>query len=160
MRGHGVKKAHGVSGVIALAVMILASVCTAHGAAAAQASGTPASRPAWRADIAKIRAPGKGCFTATFPALEWQRAACVPAPPYPQPPRHGARPFTVGNGDDVSAQVPSGHISTAIGSFDSVTGVTSESGQINNSGAAVANAYTLQLNTNFMGSGCTGSPNA
>jgi hypothetical protein len=160
MRWHGVKKAHGVSGVMALAVMILASVCTANGAVAAQASGTPASRPAWRTDIAKVRAPGKGCFTATYPALEWQKAACVPAPPYPQPPRHGARPFTVGNGDDVSAQVPSGsHISTAIGSFDSVTGVTSESGPINNTGAPVANAYTLQLNTNFMGTGCAGSTN-
>ena len=138
MRWHGVKKAHGVSGVIALAVMILASVCTAHGAVAAQASGTPASRPAWRADIAKILAPGKGCFTATFPALEWQKAACVRTPSYPQPPRHGARPFTVGNNDDVAAQVPAGsHISTAIGSFDSVTGVTSESGPIGNTGPAL-----------------------
>lgn len=159
MRWHGVKKAHGVSGVIALAVIMLTSVCTAHGAVAAQASGTPSSRPVWRADITKVRPPGKGCFTAAFPALEWQRAACVRTPSYPQPPRHGARPFTVGNSDDVAAQVPSGHISTATGSFDSVTGVTSESGPIGNAGAAVANAYTLQLNTNFMSTGCTGSPN-
>jgi von Willebrand factor type D domain len=68
--------------------------------------------------------------------------------------------LTVGNNSDVSPQVPSGFISTAIGSFDSVTGVTSENGPIGNSGPPVANAYTLQLNTNFFPStACAGSPN-
>jgi hypothetical protein len=57
--------------------------------------------------------------------------------------------------------VPSGTISTAIGSFDSVTNVTSVSGPIGNSGTPVANAYTLQLNTEFFDStACAGSPNS
>ncbi|GAB1642123.1 hypothetical protein KRMM14A1259_25460 [Krasilnikovia sp. MM14-A1259] len=66
----------------------------------------------------------------------------------------------VGNGSDIAAQVPTGFISTAIGSFDSVVNVTSESGPIGNSGPSIANAYTLQLNTNFFAStACAGSPN-
>jgi hypothetical protein len=49
----------------------------------------------------------------------------------------------VGNkSGDVSVKGPGQFISQAVGSFDSVTGVTSESG------AGKANAYSLQLNTN------------
>jgi hypothetical protein len=60
----------------------------------------------------------------------------------------------VGGGNDVSAEV-SGHISEAVGSFDSVAGVTSESDS-----AQGANAYTLQLNTNdFTTSTCSGAAN-
>ena len=41
-----------------------------------------------------------------------------------------------------------------------MTGVTSESGPINNQGPSVANAYSLQLNTDFFrSSACAGSPN-
>jgi hypothetical protein len=114
----------------------------------------------FQTDIAKVPLPKQGCFEATYPKREWHEVPCKPAPPYPQPPRHGARADVVGNNNDVSPQVPTGFISNAIGSFDSVTGVTSESGLINNKGAAVANAYTLQLNTNFFTStACAGSPN-
>jgi hypothetical protein len=60
----------------------------------------------------------------------------------------------------VAAQVATGFIATAIGSFDSVTNVTSQSGPIGNTGPAIANAYSLQLNTNFFNStACSGSPN-
>jgi hypothetical protein len=63
----------------------------------------------------------------------------------------------VGNSNEVSAKAPSGLISSARGSFDSVTGVTSESGQINGTGSAVTDAYSLQLNTNFFPSTVGGS---
>jgi hypothetical protein len=59
----------------------------------------------------------------------------------------------VGSGLDYVAEVP-GSISTAEGSFDNVAGVTSESG------AGVANAYSLQLNTQFfMTTTCSGAAN-
>ena len=62
----------------------------------------------------------------------------------------------MGNGNDVSAQV-SGHISEAVGSFDSVAGVTSESGTGTFGGP---NAFTLQLNSNFFASpACSGAAN-
>src|SRR6185436_20645262 len=51
-------------------------------------------------------------------------------------------------------------ISTAIGSFPTVTNVTSESGPVGNTGPSLPNTYTLQLNTNFFSSTvCAGSPN-
>lgn len=103
----------------------------------------------WRLEMAQVPLPKKGCFQSAFPKREWTEVACVAAPDYPMPPRAGARPFTVGNGTDIAAQAPSGHISTAIGTFENVS-VTSESGLVNNTGSAVADAYTLQINTDFM----------
>jgi hypothetical protein len=69
----------------------------------------------------------------------------------PYLPKHGVRAATVGNGNDVSA-TGTGNISQAVGSFDSVTGVTSETGKQG------ANAFSLQLNTNpFTTSACSGA---
>jgi hypothetical protein len=114
----------------------------------------------WRISMAQVPLPKKGCFQSSYPSKEWQDVTCTKAPPYPMLPRQGPRPLVVGNRDDISAQAPTGFISTAIGSFDSVTGVTSESGQNNATGPLVVNAYSLQLNTNFFASSaCTGSLN-
>jgi hypothetical protein len=75
-------------------------------------------------------------------------------------PRTRPRPLVVGDGNDISPEAPTGLISTATGSFDSITGVTSVSSPIGNSGTPVSDAYTLQLNTNFFSSTtCTASPN-
>jgi hypothetical protein len=119
------------------------------------------SREAWAKAMAQTPQPKNGCFKSSYPTMEWQEVPCTTAPSYPQPPRQGfPSPTLVGNGNDVSAQVPTGVISKAIGSFDSVTGVTSESGPRGNTGPSVANAYTLQLNTNFFASTvCASSPN-
>jgi von Willebrand factor type D domain len=115
-------------------------------------------RETWRTSLKQVRLPKKGCFVAAYPNKEWREVPPVKAPPYPMLPRRAPRALVVGNGNDVSAQAPSGLISTALGSFDSVTGVTSESGQINATGPAVPNAYSLQLNTNtFASSSCSGS---
>ena len=106
-------------------------------------------RDDWRVNISQLALPKKGCFEASYPNNQWREVACVAAPNYPQPPKRGPRPLVVGNANDVSPQAPSGNISTAIGSFDNVSSGISESGQINNTGNAINNAYTLQLNTNF-----------
>jgi len=63
-------------------------------------------------------------------------------------PRRATGSLTVGNDNDISAGAPSGFISTALGSFSSVVNVTSESSPVG-AGNPVANAYTLQLNTNY-----------
>ncbi|HEX9547273.1 MAG TPA: hypothetical protein VF942_08040, partial [Acidimicrobiales bacterium] len=61
-----------------------------------------------------------------------------------------------------AAQAPSGHITQAIGHFENVTNVTSESGPIANAGPSIANTYTLQINSDFFtgSTACAGSPNA
>ena len=116
-------------------------------------------RDTWRVSMAQVPLPKKGCFQSSYPSKEWREVGCTAAPKYPMPPKVGPRPLVIGNGNDVSAQAPSGVISTAIGSFDSVTNVTSESSPVGNSGNPVANAYTLQININpFSGSpSCNGS---
>lgn len=114
----------------------------------------------WRISIAQTPLSKKGCFQSSYPSKDWQEIACTTAPDYPMPPRRGPRPLVVGSGNDISGQAPTGFISTAIGSFDTTTNVTSESSPIGNTGPPVANAYTLQINTNFFtGTACAGSPN-
>lgn len=69
----------------------------------------------------------------------------------------GLRPAVVGNGTDFLARV-TGHISEAEGSFDSITGLTSESQTY--AGTPTADGYGLQLNTDyFTTSACSSSPN-
>jgi hypothetical protein len=107
----------------------------------------------WRVSMAKAPLPRKGCFQSEYPSKEWHEIACIAAPNRPLIPKQGPRPLVVGNGNDISAQAPTGHISSAFGSFDSVTGVTSESDSLQG-----ANWYTLQLNTDtFSSSACTGT---
>jgi hypothetical protein len=96
----------------------------------------------WHKDMTRVPLPKKGCFTSSYPSTEWQEVPCTTAPARPYPPARGPRPDTVGNGNDVSAQVAS-HISEVIGSFDNVTGVTSVS-----SPGGVSD-FSLQLNANF-----------
>lgn len=99
-------------------------------------------RENWRKTILKTERPSKGCFAASFPETAWHAVACKVPPNKPFPPKRGGPPVIVGNGTDYSAQV-TGHITEGEGSFDSVVGVTSENG------GGTANAYSLQLNTQF-----------
>jgi hypothetical protein len=117
-------------------------------------------REAWHKRMLAVPLPKKGCFRGVYPNMEWQEIPCVATPSYPQPPRHGPRPLVVGDKNDVSAHAPTGFISQATGSFPTAN-VTGESGPIANSGPSVANAYTIQMNTNLLPANvsCTGSPN-
>jgi hypothetical protein len=181
VRGRGSK----AFGIIAEATLVVGLFCSfaasaqtgaptnAQPAAAAPTSpgtaGPPAAmnleerqkREAWHKSMLAVPLPKKGCFRGTYPDMGWQEISCVATPSYPQPPRHGPRPMVVGNTNDVSAQAPTGFISQVIGSFTTGTSVASESGPIGNSGPSIANAYTLQINTNYLSSNvsCTGSPN-
>jgi hypothetical protein len=91
--------------------------------AATQTSAEEAAkREVWRATIARTPAPKKGCFRASYPNPEWQEVPCGRPSPYPNPPRR-PRPNFVGYTIDYSAQA-SGLISSAVGSFASVTPAT------------------------------------
>jgi hypothetical protein len=110
----------------------------------APASPTRAQLNVWRRSMAVTARPKRGCFVAAYPQTQWAEVRCVAAPQVPLRPRSdGARlAQTVGDGSDFSAAV-AGEATLAEGSFDSVNGVASESGN------GTANAYTLQLNTGF-----------
>jgi uncharacterized repeat protein (TIGR03803 family) len=110
--------------------------------------------------------PKKGCFKASYPSTEWQEVPCAapPSNPLPRPRGRKSSPNTVGaTSGDFAAQVSSGLISTAEGSFPSVTPGITEIGTAPKTGKT-ANAFTLQLNTNTFttpacnngDTGCTG----
>lgn len=147
------------SRIVVVAVTVLLVIQLSPLARAQRTTPTPAKQPSaeqrrqfdeYHIAMAQVPLPKKGCFTASFPDREWREVACVPAPDYPMLPKEGPVPLDVGGGNDIAAQAPSGLISSAIGSFDSLTNVTSESGQVNATGPVVADAYTLQINSNFM----------
>ena len=155
---------------VLLAVLTAAGVTWASSAFAQQQgqSAPPPSQPPssqqledWRKGMTQAPTPHAGCFTSEYPNTEWQEVPCGTAPARPYPPARGSRGNLVGNGNDVSAQV-SGLISQAVGSFDSVSGVTSETGQVNGVGGQVANTFSLQLNTNFFSNSptCNGAANS
>jgi hypothetical protein len=121
---------------------------------------TAVEMESWRKVILKTPRPKKACFVATYPETDWREVACNTPPHKLYPPRHGIRPLTVGNRVDFSAEV-TGHLSESEGSFDSVAGVTSECAvpcpggicPVNPTCAlagATPNAYSLQLNTEFI----------
>ena len=118
------------------------------------------SQEAWRVSMSTRALPARGCFNASYPANQWNPVSCTTPPQQPYGPRNGVKPSTVGNGNDFSAEV-SNSMSTAQGSFASVTGVTSECGNRNGMPPAIADTFSLQLNTKpFTTALCSGSPNS
>jgi hypothetical protein len=96
----------------------------------------------WRETIARTNVPHEGCFQADFPNAVWVEANCTVAPDKVYIPHGHGGPQTVGNGVDYAAAV-SNLMSAAVGTFPTVTGVTSEKD-------GSANVYSIQLNSNFM----------
>ncbi len=146
-----------------LVMLVIASVLTVLGTsvgnAAVRAPQATVGTAKWQQAMEQLRVPGKGCFTASYPKVAWLATPCKTAPRHPYPPARGHRPQTVGNGNDYSAQV-AGQISSATGSFNSVTTGATESGEQNGAGSPVANTFSLQLNVApFTTPACSGSAN-
>jgi von Willebrand factor type D domain len=105
-------------------------------------------RAQWQKDITRVPVPKKGCFTATYPSREWKEVPCVTAPTRPFLPASGRRPYNIGNGTGVSADVTGFQISSVVGSFDTVSPSTT----------VTSNAFSLQINTRpFTTSVCGGA---
>lgn len=127
------------------------------------------ARAAWRESMAQIATPSEGCFHASYPSILWQQITCgelrLGVHSMPHYYRFGA-PQTVGNGNDYTLQ-SSGLITSAVGTFPTVTGVTSEKSvgvaAYGNNGILGPNEYSVQINTQFTSttsacrnhSGCT-----
>ncbi len=149
-------------GTATLGVLAVAGLLTALGSSVGTAAtSTPQQRGTekWQQAMENLRVPGKGCFAASFPKVAWLRTRCKKAPRHAYPPVHGLRPQVVGNGTDYSAEV-SGVLTSATGTFGSITPGATETGQQNGAGPQHANTYSLQLNVKpFMTSKCGPSPN-
>lgn len=142
-----------------LAAIALTATGVTSGSALAASQPTAKTKAQWRADIARVRQPGSGCYHASYPVLQWHAAKCVAAPKIPLVPVPRSRsagngaPEIVGDGTDYSAVV-SGLISRGIGTFTNVSSGITEKGLPGGSGSQTANAFSLQLNSQFF----TGSP--
>jgi hypothetical protein len=114
------------------------------------------AQASWRESMAHVATPSEGCFQATYPSVIWHQAAChevVPrVAPVPRFRSFGGAAQTAGNGNDYTLQTTS-LITQAVGSFPSVTGVTSETGvgvaAYGGGGILGANEYSLQINSSF-----------
>ena len=95
---------------------------------------------AWHEHIRRTAAPQAGCFHVTYPSTVWNQTQCVSAPLRPLLP---SLPSTVGNGNDEVAQSPGTLIGSSFGSFQSISGLTSETDSMFG-----ANLFTLQDNAN------------
>lgn len=93
----------------------------------------------WQKLMSRKPLPQVGCYTVTYPKTEWVTTKCSLAPPYP---------LTVGNGSDSVAQVSSGAIGSAVGSFGPISGLTSENDSGNSFTFGGTNDFSLQVNTN------------
>jgi len=146
-------------GVLAAMALTAASVSGAPASAAAQPIRTKAQ---WQAVIAHVREPGAGCYHASYPALQWHVVRCAIPPKFPdapalEPGSGRAAPAKIGGSGDYAAAVP-GLISEATGSFKDVSPNITETGLVDNNKPPVANAFSLQLNTQFFSTpACSGS---
>ena len=128
-------------------LQLLLCLCAAGAAQAAPASNR--LHAAWRAAITSTPLPAKGCFSAEYPATVWKQVACTQPPNRAYEPARGSG---VGFGNDYAAEI-SGSISSAVGSFPAITGLTSEKS------AGASNQYSLQMNVPYFSSpACKTSP--
>lgn len=111
-------------------------------------------REAWRQAVLNTPRPRESCATANYPDRRWYEVPCEPPPYRPVTLGGGLRPAIVGGGgpgSDFLLATVNGIIAEGEGSFDKVTGVTSEKdGQTSNS-------FSLQLNTNIFATASCGS---
>jgi len=155
-----------IARVIVALILILSAAAMAFLAASPRAGAQPPTTPTtqtaaaplsaeelrlrkeWQEAISKVPVPKKGCFSASYPEKEWKEVPCGVPSKYPNPPASGPRPNVVGNGNDISAQV-TGSISSAIGSYDSITPANvTETGPWGGNPQS-PDAFTLQLNSQF-----------
>jgi len=100
----------------------------------------------WRDAIAAAPSSDAGCFHAAYPNMSWDQISCSAAPAHnfaaPAASPIAGVPLTVGNGADFALE-SSTLVTHAVGTFPHVSGLVSETD-------GGSNAYTLQLNSNFM----------
>jgi hypothetical protein len=151
-------------GLVAAVLMAVAGFATASFAQAADSAeadrAEAQAKETWKEIIHSKQAPRAGCFEASYPSTEWVEVECMAPSAYRS--ALPSRLDVLGNGADYVAQAPSGHLfSKVVGSFPSVTGVTSEKSvgvaAFGGGGILGPNEYTLQINTNFFHSAACGN---
>jgi hypothetical protein len=140
--------------IAAAVLMLMASSGLSPAQETAQAPVKSEAREAWRKSMVKTDLPGKGCFTASYPDTAWHEIPCSTAKPYPPQPRQaggsgGSAPIVGGTPTDDWSAGTSGLYTFAEGTFNSVTpGISEASGAPPGTSGAIANSFSLQINSN------------
>ncbi len=137
---------------------LLASVLVALVVTASASAASKQAVRLWSQAIKSTAVPAAGCFHAAYPSVRWHKTSCVPAPRPHSPPSPAALlggPFgsflghsNSGNGNAYSAEVPSGTITSSVGSVPSVSAGATEEDE------GTSEKFELQMNSQFF----TGSP--
>ena len=151
-------------GIKLLVVILVAGWLTALGSSVDASASRPTQQKGigkWQKAIDALSLPGKGCFTAFYPKIEWLPSPCQSSPPRPMKPTTatyvGGAVSLSGNGDghDYLTEVR-GSMSSVTGTIGSVTPGTTEKGYnctnypyASCSPTEVANSYSIQLNSVF-----------
>jgi hypothetical protein len=107
-----------------------------------------ARRKAWGTEMSRRPMPKTGCFNAAYPSTEWIEMPCGAPSPYHNQPRHpGGKADAVGGVFGDFSAVSSGLISSAVGSFLSVNGAISVSGNAAGTSTTAPNVFMFQINT-------------
>ncbi|MGA9944480.1 MAG: hypothetical protein WBE79_06465 [Candidatus Cybelea sp.] len=131
-----------------------------------QSGANAAAIELWHRSLARNPLPGSGCFQTTYPSTQWQRVACSTPPHllYPVPASRLAREAlaqNVGNGADFTANTSPNLMSSGVGAFPQVAGVTRvksvENPLFGCCGDNGVNSYTLQLNSYFFSTTACGN---
>ncbi|MEV6693430.1 cellulose binding domain-containing protein [Micromonospora sp. NPDC051196] len=144
----------GLIGATIAAVLLTMGV---HASSTAEQPATQENLLTWNAQIVEAPRPSlDGCFDATYPKVVWRETACVDQPAIPMSPNRvpaARRDIGGGTGMGIVTERPAdaGDITRATGTFEDVKDkdlLTVNSSPT--SGPAMANSYTLQLNTNHL----------
>ncbi len=135
-----VKPVCGGRGVAYLSGVLLLTTPLSTEAASVPSGAAPTE--AWRTAIAETPVPGSGCFTAEYPSSAWTQVACQKAPARPLAPASRSGGRVIGNGNDFAAETTA-PISSAVGSFPKITGLTQETAD------GASDTYSLQLNSSY-----------
>ena len=141
--------------LIAAALMLLANMCPCSAQESTQAPPKSEARETWRKSMINTELPGKGCFTVSYPDAAWHQIPCSTAKPVPpQPPARGKRggggtPLVGGGGTADFSATTANLYNLAEGTFNSVTpGVSEAANALPGTAGAVADSFSLQINTN------------
>jgi hypothetical protein len=116
------------------------------------AAAADPEREAWHQAMLNIPRPAETCSAVSYPEQQWREVPCETAPDGAFARDMSVRPEIVGGiGLDLTFVVANGTIAEGEGSFDKVTGVTSEDSN------GVRNSFSLQLNTNVFTTKTCGS---
>jgi hypothetical protein len=106
-------------------------------------------RDDWRRTMSQKPVPKIGCFEAAHPSTEWKEVPCVQPPPYPYPPSTHLSPRIIGGAAQPGFSAEKTGLTIAQGMFEEAV-VSDESGQVRGHPPLIANAFSLQLNTNLI----------